>query len=75
MPRANWGDMARFAVCVPDRRVAGAFRDIVAPMHARIVQTMYENRSLAALRDTLLPKLMSGELCVREAEAQVEEVA
>ena len=34
-----------------------------------------ESRTLAALRDMLLPKLMSGELTVREAEAQVSEVA
>ena len=75
MPRANWGDMARYEIVMPDRKIADAFRDKVAPMHARIVQSIHENRTLAALRDALLPKLMSGELRVREAEAQVEQVA
>lgn len=33
-----------------------------------------ESRTLASLRDTLLPALMSGELCVKDVEKQVEEV-
>ncbi|MBM9836174.1 restriction endonuclease subunit S [Rhodococcus hoagii] len=33
-----------------------------------------ESRTLAATRDTLLPRLMSGELRVRDAERQIEEV-
>jgi type I restriction enzyme, S subunit len=34
-----------------------------------------ESRTLAQTRDLLLPKLMSGEIRVREAERMVEEVA
>ncbi len=34
----------------------------------------YENLCLSALRDTLLPKLMSGELRIPDAEALVEYV-
>jgi type I restriction enzyme S subunit len=30
--------------------------------------SLAQSRALAALRDTLLPKLISGELCVRDAE-------
>ena len=33
-----------------------------------------ENRTLAELRDTLLPQLMSGKLRVKDAESAVEEV-
>ena len=33
-----------------------------------------ESRTLASLRDTLLPALMSGEMRVKDAEKQVEEV-
>lgn len=39
----------------------------------RAARARAENRSLAALRDTLLPKLISGELRIRDAEKQVEE--
>jgi type I restriction enzyme S subunit len=41
---------------------------------AKISACHEENRALAELRDTLLPKLMSGEIRVRDAEKVVEEV-
>jgi type I restriction enzyme S subunit len=44
-------------------------------MFERLAMLTEENRNLAALRDTLLPKLMSGELRVGEARDQIEEVA
>ena len=40
-------------------------------MNAQITE---ESRTLAQLRDTLLPKLMSGEIRVRDAEKVVEDV-
>ena len=55
--------------------VRHAFDHQVRPMFDRMALLCEENRTLAALRDALLPKLMSGELRVREAEAHVEEVA
>ncbi|GGA14054.1 restriction endonuclease [Salipiger profundus] len=51
-----------------------AFSDIVSPMLDRVVAAGQEARNLASLRDALLPRLMSGELRIREAEKQVEEV-
>jgi type I restriction enzyme S subunit len=38
----------------------------------RIINSIHESRTLAALRDTLLPKLVSGELRIRDAERFVE---
>ena len=38
----------------------------------RIVVDKHESRTLAALRDTLLPKLISGELRVKDAERIIE---
>jgi len=46
----------------------------IRPLHDLIDSLAQENRSLAALRDTLLPELMSGKLRVKDAEKQVEEV-
>jgi len=46
----------------------------VAPLHQRAAKAVQESGVLAGLRDTLLPKLMSGEIRVREAEKVVEEV-
>ena len=59
------------ALC--DGSLLRAFHAEVAPLIDRIETSKVENRTLAALRDALLPKLMSGELRVREAEAQVAE--
>jgi type I restriction enzyme S subunit len=44
------------------------FGNLVLPMFERIKSAMLQARDLAALRDTLLPKLISGELPVPDAE-------
>jgi len=68
MPRTNWNDLARFEVAIPQREVAEAFTKQFKPIIDRIHQGIQESRTLAALRDALLPKLISGELRVPDAE-------
>ena len=46
----------------PDNSVLDAFADIIEPMTEMIQKKQEENASLALTRDTLLPKLMSGEI-------------
>ena len=53
-------------------RVLHAFSDSVRSLIDRIDANFAENVSLSAMRDLLLPKLMSGELRVRNAERVVE---
>jgi type I restriction enzyme S subunit len=72
MPRTSWKEMARFPVVVPDEAIAAEFTHYVQRMLKRIVCAIHESRTLAALRDTLLPKLISGELRVKDAEKRVE---
>lgn len=60
-------------VLVPSGEVLEAFEAIVAPMRDTIAKHERESETLAALRDTLLPRLLSGELRVPEAEQLVEE--
>ena len=72
MPRTNWKVMGRYPLCLPGKPVVRVFQNAVAPLLDRIVANIHENRSLAALRDTLLPKLMSGNMCVREGEKVAE---
>lgn len=74
MPRSNWKELARFDIAIPPETVAEAFSGLVQPMTEKIVAGIHEAHTLASLRDTLLPRLMSGELRIREAEKQVEEV-
>ncbi|MCI0435131.1 MAG: hypothetical protein L0271_16045 [Gemmatimonadetes bacterium] len=42
--------------------------------HEQVVANMNEIRSLAALRDSLLPKLLSGEIRINGAEAAISDV-
>jgi Restriction endonuclease S subunits len=49
------------------------FEYMAMAMRLRAHQAVLENRTLAALRDTLLPELMSGRLCVRDAEKLIED--
>jgi type I restriction enzyme S subunit len=58
---------------VPPRRLVQAFDQLAASTHERREANLRQSRTLAALRDTLLPKLLSGEVRVPEAEHAVEE--
>lgn len=49
---------------LPDNGTLDRFNTLIAPMAAAIVSKQNENNKLATLRDTLLPKLMSGEIDV-----------
>ena len=59
---------SRYKLCIPSDDVVAAFEEQVAPAFARQQSTAAETDSLAALRDTLLPRLISGELRVNDAE-------
>lgn len=61
-------DLIRLKITTPSQEVEAAFDEIVGPLHARFTSNLFENQSLAATRDFLLPKLMSGEVRVRDAE-------
>lgn len=61
MPRTSWTDMARYELVKPPSPIAKAFTDLMRPSVERIIAGIHESRSLAALRDALLPKLISGE--------------
>lgn len=64
---------AGIEVTHPSESIREAFGTIALPWFRRSQAAADENRTLAALRDTLLPKLMSGELRVAEAAARVAE--
>lgn len=49
---------------LPDDSSLSRFNSIIAPMASTIISNQEENQKLASLRDTLLPKLMSGEIDV-----------
>lgn len=53
-----------FPLCLPPDSVIEDFCQIVTPMYDLIASNIVENQSLAKARDSLLPRLMSGELDV-----------
>lgn len=73
MPRTSWGRMREYDIALPTAEVAGAFQDLVEPMLDRIRVSVFQSCTLAALRDLLLPKLMSGELRVKDAERLLDQ--
>ena len=57
------------AVCtVPDNRFLAAADWSLSTIFERSISANVQSRTLAALRDTLLPRLISGELRVKDAE-------
>ena len=64
-----------FRLAVSPQPISDAFGRAVGPMFARASEAVAEARTLAALRDSLLPKLISGEIRLRNAEKTVEAVA
>jgi len=56
-------------VAIPPRPVMQGFGTLMGPLLAKIAQNRSEAQTLATLRDTLLPKLLSGEIRVRDAES------
>ena len=60
--------------CVlPPAPLIEAITQTIQPLYDRVVESMRESSSLSSMRDTLLPKLISGELRVPDAEALVAE--
>lgn len=67
-------DFLQIKTCVPPRDLIELFAKTVEPALVKTVQSRDESENLAALRDLLLPKLLSGEIRVLDTEEEVEEV-
>lgn len=59
-------ELAKAEVVIPDAASMERIGGILQPMYDLIISNRIENRKLAALRDTILPQLMSGELDVSD---------
>ncbi len=65
-------DFRTIPVARPPKAVFGAFESFARPLYRSVVGNVHESRTLASLRDTLLPKLVTGELRVKHWEGSVE---
>ena len=64
--------LEQYPVVRPTADVLRAFRDQVRPFFQLIAGNTLESRALAAMRDLLLPRVVSGEIRFRDAESAVE---
>ena len=62
MPRTSWPIMGEYEVCLPLQSLAREFNRVTHRLIARISSNVLESRQLASQRDTLLPRLISGDL-------------
>ena len=62
VPGLNRGNVYRLTVSFPGAEILGAFDDIVDVIRKRVFSNSQQAQTLATLRDTLLPRLISGQL-------------
>lgn len=68
MPRGDKQQIMMYPLCIPSTEYVEQFSKIVAPMLETVYTNRLEANDLAILRDTLLPKLMKGEIDVSEVK-------
>ena len=66
MPRTNWKDMASYEVVLPPSEIGLVLTKLLASSIDAIAENIFESHTLAETRDTLLPKLLSGEVRVEQ---------
>jgi type I restriction enzyme, S subunit len=74
IPGLNRDIALRCTVCLPDPGDIRIFAETARPFMALGAQLAEESRSIAEIRDTLLPKIMSGEIRMRNEGNVVEDV-
>jgi len=74
-PAVKPNEVSDTELMLPGDSIFTVFAELVAPLRVKIESAKTESRTLAQTRDLLLPKLMSGEIRLRDAEKAVEAVA
>jgi type I restriction enzyme, S subunit len=67
------GKLAALKLLVPSASALREFDEVVLPLRERFSANQTQAQTLAALRDTLLPRLISGQLRLPEAQSQLED--
>ena len=66
MPRGDKAQIMQYSVVIPDENDFKRFENLVRPILLKVASNKAEFKRLGDLRDTLLPRLMSGELSVAD---------
>lgn len=64
--------VAGYSVVIPDNNVLKSFNEVAESLFSRIRAGAVQAQTLTQLRDTLLPRLISGQLRLPEAESTLE---
>jgi type I restriction enzyme S subunit len=70
----NKSDLQNLKFLIPPNQLINDFNHKVKPNDEKYLNNFKENQSLSRLRDTLLPKLISGEIRLKEFQNQIETV-
>jgi type I restriction enzyme S subunit len=73
VPGLNSTQVKSLTTLLPSAQVIRAFANRARPCIARVLAASIQSHTLAALRDALLPKLISGEIRVKDAERFLRE--
>jgi type I restriction enzyme S subunit len=73
VPHVNLGFLRSFPILLPPNNLLSRYGETASLIHANLVARAAENSTLVQLRDALLPRLLSGELRVKDAERLVGE--
>jgi len=68
----NTGDFSKIDIISPPTELLSGYHETIKKLFNKILSSEYQSKSLANLRDTLLPKLISGEIRIPEAEKLTE---
>lgn len=72
IPGINQSDVKDLKLILPNEKILKRFEDITTPIVDEIFYNSKQAQILAKIRDALLPKLISGEIRLREAESIME---
>lgn len=64
-PKINQGNMNKIECIIPDEKTLLQFNQLIAPIFEKIKSNSIQIQTLTQTRDTLLPKLMSGQLEIK----------
>lgn len=65
-PKINQGNLKSIQLIIPETNVLTKYQNLVEPMFEKKLLLKNYNKKISEIRDTLLPKLMSGEIRVEE---------
>jgi type I restriction enzyme, S subunit len=71
MPRADWKVISKWPVPIPPSSISESFTGVMQDHLGLAAKLMFESRKLAAMRELLLPKLITGQIDVSELDLDV----